>query len=170
MAPWLRHVHLHNNDGQTGTCTTPLGQGMIPMARISLPRSCGAEPRRRHYTIENQNCEPSLRLALRAEGLSGRNDMTRAGTSDLFALPSARRTAPSMDAAAPPSGGAGQAAGQPRQRWRMYSVRLAGHDRPGERSTIERCRVLVFAADNGVTAEGVSATPVSVTLSQVLSI
>ena len=31
---------------------------------------------------------------------------------------------------------------------------------------IDRCRVLVFAADNGVTAEGVSATPVSVTLSQ----
>ena len=45
------------------------------------------------------------------------------------------------------------------------SIRLAGLT-GRVKNRIDRCRVLVFAADNGVTAEGVSATPVSVTLSQ----
>ena len=45
------------------------------------------------------------------------------------------------------------------------SIRLAGLT-GWVKNRIDRCRVLVFAADNGVTAEGVSATPVSVTLSQ----
>ena len=44
------------------------------------------------------------------------------------------------------------------------SIRLAGLT-GRVKNRIDRCRVLVFAADNGVTAEGVSATPVSVTLS-----
>ncbi len=70
-----------------------------------------------------------------------------------------------MDAARPPSGGAGQAARQSGRAggctpsgWRALTGRV--------KNRIDRCRVLVFAADNGVTAEGVSATPVSVTLSQ----
>ena len=45
------------------------------------------------------------------------------------------------------------------------SIRLAGLT-GRVKNRIDRCRVLVFAADNGVTGEGVSATPVSVTLSQ----
>ena len=45
------------------------------------------------------------------------------------------------------------------------SIRLAGLT-GRVKNRIDRCRVLVFAADNGVTAEGVSATPVTVTLSQ----
>lgn len=45
------------------------------------------------------------------------------------------------------------------------SIRLAGLT-GRVKNRIDRCCVLVFAADNGVTAEGVSATPVSVTLSQ----
>ena len=43
------------------------------------------------------------------------------------------------------------------------SIRLAGLT-GRVKNRIDRCRVLVFAADNGVTAEGVSATPVSVML------
>ena len=46
-----------------------------------------------------------------------------------------------------------------------YSIRLAGIT--GQvRPHVEKCRVLVLAADNGVTAEGISSSPTSVTLSQ----
>ena len=49
-----------------------------------------------------------------------------------------------------------------------YSIRLAGIT--GQvRPHIEKCRVLVLAADNGVTAEGISSAPTSVTLSQVIN-
>ena len=49
-----------------------------------------------------------------------------------------------------------------------YAVRLAGIT--GRLCPqAERCRVLVFAADNGVVAEGVSSAPPSVTLSQVIN-
>ena len=37
------------------------------------------------------------------------------------------------------------------------------------KNEIEKCRVIVLAADNGVTAEGVSSAPTSVTLSQVIN-
>ena len=58
MAPWLRHVHLHNNDGDWDLHDA-LGQGMMPMPDIlaALAEQCPAAD----YTIENQNCEPSLR-------------------------------------------------------------------------------------------------------------
>ncbi len=46
-----------------------------------------------------------------------------------------------------------------------YAVRLAGITGQVRRE-LRSCRVLVFAADNGVVAEGVSCTPQSVTLSQ----
>ena len=49
-----------------------------------------------------------------------------------------------------------------------YSIRLAGITRQ-MRPHIEKCRVLVLAADNGVTAEGISSAPTSVTLSQVIN-
>lgn len=49
-----------------------------------------------------------------------------------------------------------------------YSIRLAGIT--GKvKNEIEKCRVIVLAADNGVTAEGVSSAPTSVTLSQVIN-
>ena len=49
-----------------------------------------------------------------------------------------------------------------------YSIRLAGIT--GQvRPHIEKFRVLVLAADNGVTAEGISSAPTSVTLSQVIN-
>ena len=49
-----------------------------------------------------------------------------------------------------------------------YSIRLAGTT--GKvKNEIKKCRVIVLAADNGVTAEGVSSAPTSVTLSQVIN-
>ena len=49
-----------------------------------------------------------------------------------------------------------------------YSIRLAGIT--GKvKNEIKKCRVIVLAADNGVTAEGVSSAPTSVTLSQVIN-
>ncbi len=48
------------------------------------------------------------------------------------------------------------------------SIRLAGIT--GKvMNTLDRCRVLVFAADNGVVAEGVAVTPQSVTLQQAVN-
>lgn len=49
-----------------------------------------------------------------------------------------------------------------------YSIRLAGIT-GNVKNEIEKCRVIVLAADNGVTAEGVSSAPTSVTLSQVIN-
>ena len=48
------------------------------------------------------------------------------------------------------------------------SIRLAGVT-GRVKNTLPRCRVLVFAADNGVVAEGVAVTPQSVTLAQSLN-
>ena len=57
MAPWLRHVHLHNNAGGWDL-HDPLGKGTIPMEQVldTLLEQCPAAT----YTIENQDCAPSL--------------------------------------------------------------------------------------------------------------
>ena len=57
LAPWLRHVHLHNNFGEWDL-HNPLGEGNIPMAQVldELLVRCPAAS----YTIENMNCAPSL--------------------------------------------------------------------------------------------------------------
>ena len=57
MAPWLRHVHLHNNAGDWDL-HDPLGKGNIPMEQVldTLLETCPAAT----YTIENQDCAPSL--------------------------------------------------------------------------------------------------------------
>ena len=57
MAPWLRHIHLHNNLGDWDL-HDPLGQGTIPMEQVldTLLAQCPAAT----FTIENQDCAPSL--------------------------------------------------------------------------------------------------------------
>ena len=57
LAPWLRHVHLHNNSGGWDL-HDPLGEGNIPMEQVldTLLARCPAAT----YTIENMNCAPSL--------------------------------------------------------------------------------------------------------------
>ena len=57
MAPWLRHIHLHNNLGDWDL-HDPLGQGTIPMEQVldTLLDQCPAAT----FTIENQDCAPSL--------------------------------------------------------------------------------------------------------------
>ena len=58
MAPYLRHVHLHNNRGQDDL-HSPLDEGTVPMQEIIdavLERSPRAT-----FTIENQDALPSLR-------------------------------------------------------------------------------------------------------------
>ena len=58
MAPYLRHVHLHNNRGQEDL-HAPLDEGTVPMGEIIgavLERSPRAT-----FTIENQDALPSLR-------------------------------------------------------------------------------------------------------------
>lgn len=57
MAPWLRHVHLHNNQGDTDL-HDPLGEGNIPMRQI-IDTVLQAAPEAT-FTIENQNALPSL--------------------------------------------------------------------------------------------------------------
>lgn len=56
MAPWLRHVHLHNNDGGWDL-HAPLGEGTIPMEAVLdtlLTRTAAT------FTLENMDCAPSL--------------------------------------------------------------------------------------------------------------
>lgn len=58
MAPWLRHVHLHNNRGDTDL-HDPLDTGDIPMERV-IDAALSAAPEAT-FTIENQDALPSLR-------------------------------------------------------------------------------------------------------------
>ena len=57
MAPWLRHVHLHNNLGRDDL-HDPLGQGTVPMEQVldAILALCPAAT----FTLENQDCGPSL--------------------------------------------------------------------------------------------------------------
>lgn len=62
MAPYLRHVHLHNNRGQEDL-HAPLDEGTVPMGEI-----IGAvleQAPRATFTIENQDALPSLRWLAR---------------------------------------------------------------------------------------------------------
>ena len=61
MAPYLRHVHLHNNKGEMDT-HSPLGQGKIPMeAVLDQIITCSPEAT---FTIENQDCRDSVKFLL----------------------------------------------------------------------------------------------------------
>ena len=55
MAPWLKHVHLHNNTGDRDL-HLPLNEGTIDMASLLdvLLETVAT------FTIENQTCAPSL--------------------------------------------------------------------------------------------------------------
>ena len=57
MQPWLRHVHLHSNVGDTDLHQA-LGEGSIPMEAV-LDAVLRAAPEAT-FTIENQDCRPSL--------------------------------------------------------------------------------------------------------------
>lgn len=61
MAPWLRHVHLHDNDGHWDT-HSPLGEGSVPMEAV-LERLLERCPQVT-FTIENQQCAPSVHWLL----------------------------------------------------------------------------------------------------------
>ena len=61
--PYLRHVHLHDNDGVTD-CHLPLGEGKLPL----LPCLADLEQARPTYTLENMDAAPSLRW-LERQGL-----------------------------------------------------------------------------------------------------
>ena len=61
MAPYLRHVHLHNNEGSMDT-HSPLGQGRIPMEEV-LEKILTRCPKAT-FTIENQDCRDSVRYLL----------------------------------------------------------------------------------------------------------
>lgn len=67
MAPWLRHVHLHNNPGDMDRHGA-LGEGSIPMEAV-LDRLLEVCPQAT-MTLENRDCAPSL-LWLRERGYLG---------------------------------------------------------------------------------------------------
>lgn len=58
MAPWLCHVHIHNNDGETDL-HAPLGQGVLDMNVLlrQIEELCP----RATYTIENISAAASIR-------------------------------------------------------------------------------------------------------------
>ena len=61
--PYLRHVHLHDNDGKTDL-HLPLGQGVLELR----PWLEALEAARPTYTVENMDAGPSLRW-LEEQGL-----------------------------------------------------------------------------------------------------
>ena len=61
--PYLRHVHLHDNDGLCD-CHLPLGEGTLPLRQWLDP----LEQVRPTYTLENMDAAPSVRW-LERQGL-----------------------------------------------------------------------------------------------------
>ena len=61
MALYLRHVHLHNNEGNMDTHSS-LGRGRIPMEEVldRILQSCPEAT----FTIENQDCRDSVRYLM----------------------------------------------------------------------------------------------------------
>lgn len=57
LAPWIRHFHIHNNDG-TRDAHGPLDSGSIPMARFL--KEAVIECRNAGFTLEVQNAEPEI--------------------------------------------------------------------------------------------------------------
>lgn len=57
MAPWLGHIHIHNNDGGWDIHNV-LGEGTIPMAE-TLANILDRAPDVT-FAIENMHCEPSM--------------------------------------------------------------------------------------------------------------
>ena len=57
MAPYLRHVHLHNNDGDMDLHQS-LGEGSVPMEAVldTVLTDCPQAT----FTIENLLCSPSV--------------------------------------------------------------------------------------------------------------
>lgn len=57
LSPWLRHVHIHNNDGKSDL-HKGLGDGILPIPEII--REIEALAPEATYTIETQKAEPSV--------------------------------------------------------------------------------------------------------------
>ena len=164
MAPYLRHVHLHNNLGDWDLHSS-LGEGSIPMQQIlaALLEQCPASMDHRKSGLRPVPCMAGAAGGYLSEVTYDRSGIEavlrgrhRPGSGRSWTPPAAvRRSWPSPPAVwaswrTTPSG------------WRASPDRCAPH--------IEKCRVLVLAADNGVTAEGISsAPPTSVTLSRVIN-
>lgn len=68
MAPYLRHVHLHSNEGDTDLHGT-LGTGTVPMGNV-IDAVLRAAPQAT-FTIENQNALPSLQWLARQGYIEG---------------------------------------------------------------------------------------------------
>ena len=62
MAPWLFHVHLHNNFGEKDL-HLPLGEGSVDMEEILR----ALQDTQATLTLENPDCRPSL-LWLQSHG------------------------------------------------------------------------------------------------------
>lgn len=73
MVPWLRHVHLHNNQGEMDL-HSDLGTGTAPMEQIleRLLTSCPDIT----FTLENQICRDSLNWLQRLGFLEGNERCT----------------------------------------------------------------------------------------------
>ena len=68
MAPYLRHVHLHSNEGDTDLHGA-LGTGTVPMGDV-IDAVLRAAPQAT-FTIENQNALPSLQWLARQGYIEG---------------------------------------------------------------------------------------------------
>lgn len=69
MAPYLKHVHIHDNNGGRDL-HLPLGEGNVPFEEIIVKVAELAS--RATFTIENMNAEPSIRRLIEKGFLNDR--------------------------------------------------------------------------------------------------
>ena len=62
LAPWIRHFHIHNNDG-TRDAHGPLDSGSIPMARFL--KEAAMQCQNATFTLEVPDGEPEVRWLLK---------------------------------------------------------------------------------------------------------
>ena len=160
----IRHVHLHNNDGTVDAHAAPNAGTVDVRALLAALERCAPDA---DICIESRDVPACL------DFLDGLKDEDGASFHRDENFDPARIVVPPLDRAA-------MSAAEERQRQlakppgslgllEEISIRFAGMTgKTGGRA--RRRRLLVFAADNGVTEEGVSSAPRSVTMMQTMNL
>ncbi len=173
----IRHVHLHNNNGgrdehaalDAGSLDMP---GLLSALRILAPGADWCVESRDAaaclaYLEERGFAKPAGAEKSSSKAASGHIEVCRPGFDP------ARVAIPPLDAAAMEAARARQAqlAKPPGSLGQLEEIAIRFAGMTGrERNRAKRRRLLVFAADNGVVAEGVSSAPKRVTLAQTVNL
>ena len=163
----IRHVHLHNNDGEHDSHDELSAGGIDVRALMAALHRCAPDA---DFCIESRDADTSLAYL---DELNGNSQKTNSHLKWAQRFDPARIVVPPVDSEA-------MSAAEARQRelakppgslglLEEISIRFAGMTGRLYNRAMRR-RLLVFAADNGVTEEGVSSAPKSVTRMQTVNL